>query len=232
MPYNFNSNLHTYGNRPTHAHIAHQPAWFGILRFIQFLFALLTLILSAYALHSLGKYDGFGLNIFTSILTFIFLAYIFVTAFKFHQAYNMWAVLGFEIALVIFWLVTFALLADAAVTLKDWDDYWQGRRVEGYNGTDATAAVNCTKAAAVFAAFTWVSFVVTLVFYSLTLHKHRKAGHPFMAGGVGSAPGGGSTKMETVQPATADQTYPPATHQPAYNPNTQPAYNPNAQTAV
>jgi len=232
MPYNFNSNLHTYGNRPTHAHIAHQPAWFGILRVMQGLFALLTLILSAYALHSLGNYSGYGMNIFTSILTLIFLAYIFVTAFKVTQAYNMWAVLGLEIALVIFWLVTFALLADAAVAFDDWEEYFGGQRVAGYNGTDASAAVACTKAGAVFAAFTWVAFVVTLVFFSLTLHKHRKAGHPFMAGGVGTAPGTSTTKMETVQPAHADQTYPPATHQPAYNPNTQPAYNPNAQTAV
>lgn len=165
MAFKFGASSHS--TNPHHGHIAQTPSWFFPLRIVQAVLALLTLILSAVALDYFGRYrgeDAYGLNIFTSILTFIFLAYIFVTALKFPIAYNMWAVLGFEIVLVIFWLVTFALLADYASGLGKAEDH--GRSYGGrYTNTKYKSASGCTKAAAAFAALEWVTFIVTLVFF-------------------------------------------------------------------
>jgi hypothetical protein len=45
------------------------------------------------------------------ISTFITLAYILISEFFFQQAYNFWAVLALECFAILFWLVSFALLA-------------------------------------------------------------------------------------------------------------------------
>lgn len=170
MPYNFNQNLHTYGGRASHSHIPDIPAWFGIIRIIQAFFALLTLALSAFCIDRLGSWSGFGMNIFTSIFTFLYLAYIFVTAFKLHHGYNYIAVLVLEALLFIFWLTTFALLAELASAFGDRG--WGGRRVYG----EYQSAVDAEKAATAFAALTWVSFGVTLAFYSKFPKRSRRGG--------------------------------------------------------
>jgi len=149
------TDIHAYGGRATHSHIPAQPLWVGILRIVQAVLALITLALSAYALSYFGGYSGYGLNIFTSLLTWIFLGYIFVTAFLFPEAYSVWAQLGLEIALVIFWLSTWAVIASLAAAFGDWYGY-------RYYG-NSSAAVGCTKAAAALGAFVWVSFVATLI---------------------------------------------------------------------
>lgn len=152
-------NLYEHGGRQPPSHILPAPLWVGILRVIQAFLALITLALSAYALSIFGGYGGFGLNIFTSLLTFGFLIYIAITGFTIHASYNMWAQLGLEIALVIFWLSTFGAIASLAAAFGIYDHY--NGYVYGYG--DASAAVSCTKAAAALTAFAWVAFVATLV---------------------------------------------------------------------
>ena len=172
MPYKFNDNMHTYGNRQTHSHIGHTPAWFFPVRILQGILAIVTLALSAFVIDEIGEayddyeWNGLGLNIFTSILTFAFLAYIFLTGFKFVRAYNMWAVLGLEIACVIFWLVTFALLADHA---KDGNDAKKAaNRFEDYFRLDTRSEnneINSLTAAAVLSAINFLLFCITLAFF-------------------------------------------------------------------
>jgi len=150
------SDIHAYGGRPTQSHIPGQPLWVGILRIVQAVFSLITLALSAFALSALGSYGGYGLNIFTSLLTWIFLVYIFLTAYLFPLAFSVWAQLGLEIALVIFWLSTWATLAALA---SWWSIGWR-------LSSTGSAAVGCTQAAAALGAFTWATFVATLVYLS------------------------------------------------------------------
>jgi hypothetical protein len=146
------TDIHAYGGRTTHSHIPAQPLWVGILRIVQAVLALITLALSAYCISYFGGYSGYALNIFTSLLTWIFLGYIFITAFLFPLAYSVWAQLGFEIGLFIFWLSTWATIASLAAAFGDYRYY--GR---------ASTAVACTKAAAALGAFAWASFIATLV---------------------------------------------------------------------
>lgn len=188
------SDIHAWGGRATHSHIPPEPLWVGLLRIWQAVMALITLALSGFALSVFNGYSGFGLNIFTSLLTWIFLAYIFVTAFAVPQAYSVWAQLGLEIALFIFWLSTWAVIASLAAAFGDWYSY-------GYDKW--SAAVACTKAAAALGAFVWVSFIATLVNLSITLHRHITAGNPTIAGGVTT-----EVKMEPVATAAPVEPYP------------------------
>ena len=48
--------------------------------------------------------------LFTTIATFIVAVYNLVSTLAVHSAYNHWAVLALDIFLVIFWLISFALL--------------------------------------------------------------------------------------------------------------------------
>jgi len=191
----FHQNLHAFNGRTTHPHIPPVPLWIGIVRAIQILFSILVLALAAYALSVLGSWSGFGLAIFTAIYTWIILAYILVTPIYAPHAYNVWAQLGLEIAAVIFWLSTFALLA-TVVSVFDWVDF------DGYGYSyygNWNGAVGASKAATAFGAFTWALFIVSLVTFGVFLHRHR------VANGMTSAPAAGPTysgseehKMNTV----------------------------------
>lgn len=165
MPFNFGSNTHARGTHQTHSHIPQNPKWFFPIRVLQGLIALVTLALSAFVIDVVGElydfYDwhGTGMNIAASVLTFVFLIYIFLTASKFARAYNNWAVLALEILLVIFWLVTFALLADHA---KEGNDLKKAYR--GVRGRDKNA-INSLTAAAVLSAINFLLFLVTCIFF-------------------------------------------------------------------
>lgn len=125
--------------------------------------------------------------IFTFCWTIIFLAYILISSFFYPKAYNMWAQLVLEIFCVIWWLSAFASLASLAAVWSIGQDYVnstcsyydtscykmmfkRGSVVDRYN-----SQANATKAAAALGAFEWVSFIVTLIVFSINLHKHRVA---------------------------------------------------------
>jgi hypothetical protein len=69
--------------------------------------------------------------------------------------------LGLEITTVIFWLSTFALLADEAAA---WDIV--GEFGFDYYWPKGNSAIAATKAAAGLGALVWLSFVVTLIVFS------------------------------------------------------------------
>jgi len=156
-------------------HIPAVPFWVAIIRAFQFLLTFLVMALSAFAasVFGAGYFPGYGMSFFVFAWTVAFLVYIFVTPLWFPQAYIVWAQLGLEIVTVIFWLSTFALLAEEAAA---WD--WVGDF--GGIGIDEiypkwSSAIAATKAAAGLGALAWLSFVVTLVIFGLNLHKHRVA---------------------------------------------------------
>lgn len=151
------ADVHAHNSRATHPHILPLPLWVFALRCLQALLSLVTLALSAVPLTYFPGFGGYGLNIFTSLLTWIFLLYAALTAWRFPAAYNKWAHLALEIALVVFWLCTFATLASHAAFFAVY--YNHGYRED----PETEAAIACTQAAAALTAFTWVSFIATLV---------------------------------------------------------------------
>lgn len=76
------------------------------------------------------------------------------------QAYNYWAHLGLEIVTNIFWLSTFALLAEEAA---GWDIVDAFGDLDAFLPAHWKSAIDATKAAAALGAFEWALFIVTLV---------------------------------------------------------------------
>lgn len=149
-------------------HIPVVPFWLALIRVAQFALTLLVLILDAYAGSVFGVtyYAGYGFSFFMFAWTLLFLGYIFVTPLWFPAAYNYWAHLGLEIFTTVLWLSAFATLASEAAA-------WSF--VGELTGNSFVTAIDCTKAAAGMGAIVWLLFVVTLIVFSIFLHKHRIA---------------------------------------------------------
>jgi hypothetical protein len=128
-----------------------------------------------------------------SLYTFATLAYILVSPRKAAHLYNCWAALVLEIFAVIFWLSAFA-------TLASWSSVWvlyssfdkrspKGRSSSSSSSSyddssssvqDAQAAIaryraawRCAAAAGGLGGLLWLLALVSLVTYSVFLHKHR-----------------------------------------------------------
>ena len=115
----------------TENHIVPVKPWNIWLRVAQFALAVIILIFVAVPTHYWGGYDAFGVSLFTSIATFIIVPYYVVTASISTKFYNRWAVLGLDILGVVFWLVSFSLLADWAANSHYsyyYDYYWWKKR--------------------------------------------------------------------------------------------------------
>ncbi|KAB5536212.1 hypothetical protein GE09DRAFT_1249905 [Coniochaeta sp. 2T2.1] len=188
-------------------HVPAQPVWsaFG-MRVVQLLLAFIILVMTAYAADQFGTSGlaGFGLAWFTFILTLGYIIYLAVSLFVTPQIYNYWAQLVLESLLVIFWLCTWAVLASEAAQLSPFDDYYGY-----YYGGNWKSAVNCMKASAALGALLWVTFIITLVFFVLSLLSHRKTAAG-TAGPVSDKPiadGPMPVEMQNQQPAYPQQTY-------------------------
>jgi len=124
------------------------------------------------------------MTFFTFAWTVLFLIYIFVTPLWYPEAYHYWAHLGFESTLTVFWLVTWALLAQEASELNtilvDENNANQALADSGVDignlfTTSWNHAISATKAGAGLGALTWLLFVITLVVFGRSLHQHRVA---------------------------------------------------------
>jgi hypothetical protein len=119
------------------SHVDHKPLWVTIVRGFQFLFAIIILGLAGYIIH--GKYFnemGFAivcvssqhfilwlraLIIFPkSLFTWLIVAYILTTEKvpSLHQFHNIYAVLGADAFMVVFWLSSMAAAAALRGTFK------------------------------------------------------------------------------------------------------------------
>jgi len=154
-------------------HIPAVPFWVAIVRAFQFLLALLVMALSAFAASVFGAdfFPGYGMSFFVFAWTLIFFGYIIATPLFAPQAYNYWAHLGLEIVTNIFWLTTFALLADEAVGWSIVGDFG----FDPFLPRNWDGAIGATKAGAALGAFNWALFIVTLVSFGIFLHQHRLA---------------------------------------------------------
>ncbi|KAI8951867.1 hypothetical protein F4801DRAFT_542884 [Xylaria longipes] len=188
-------------------HIPIYPKGFVAVRIIQLVLGIICLGLTAYAV-AVVALVGPILMLFTAIVTLISSIYILVAHFGPPTAYNYWAILGLDIFHVIFWLVSFALVAAQAAYIIAYGTYYYDY-YDGYTIYGSIAA-----AAAALGAINWVVYLVALILHSIALHRHRKAGLHAMPGKSSSAPvtsapavggapvGGEKIQMQPQQPQT------------------------------
>jgi len=146
------------------------PFWMQYVRYGQIVNALLVLILCAYPIGALSGYFGLlfgsgplGYGIFCAIATLIYLITAMLIAIYSPVYYFKWGVLAAECLAVLFWLSAMGSLASLA-SVAGWVD---GTTLTNHGPWGAIAA------AAFFAAMEWISFIVTLVFYSIGCHQYR-----------------------------------------------------------
>jgi len=184
--FNYQDNVYARRGLEGRSHILALPFWVAIIRAFQLGLALLVMILTAYAASVFGEgfFEGYGMAWFTFAWTVIFLLYIFVAPLYFPQFYLYWAQLGIEIVTVIFWLSTFALLAEESAAWNDVEGVVDAANsIDGQFGVNEVfpnfnSAINATKAATGLAALNWLLFVATLILFGLSVHKHRVADGP------------------------------------------------------
>ncbi|KAI0966469.1 hypothetical protein F4678DRAFT_296206 [Xylaria arbuscula] len=170
-------------------HVPIYPKGFVAVRIIQLVLGIICLGLSAYIV-SIIPITGAVLVLFTSIVTLISSIYILVAHFGPPAAYNYWAILGLDIFHVIFWLISFALLASQAAAVLSYTDYY------GFFDDAYTAYGSIAAAAAGLGAVNWVVYLVALILHGIALHRHRQAG-------LHAMPGKSTTAPETTVPPVA-----------------------------
>jgi len=246
---NYHENVYMRRGVDGRSHIPAMPFWMAIVRVVQLLFAFLVMVLAAYADATFSKQNdgtefvvrtllpGYSMTYFTFAWTILFFLYIFLTPLMFPKFYHSYAHLGLEFVTIVFWLTTFALLADET---KWWDVEEKSLKsskkfCDQYSGSDdgdacgevdkLLSASKASKAATAFAALTWLLFMVTFGFLVYYWNKHRQETRT--TGGVEAghieknhqAP----TEMHNVQGQgqyTQQQQYPQQTQyaeQPQYN---------------
>jgi len=190
------------------SHILKLPKWLIFLRGAQMLVALLVFCLACYGASALAI-DGDALSLFTSLATFILLTYIVGSELWFPFLYNYWAVLGLEIFAVFFWLVSFALLAAEVgnIVIVPFDDCFFDciKRKRGLVKRDGQSFFDAMATEAAFGGVEFTLFIVSLVFVSIQLYRHRKEGGHCQPGALQTAPPSGPTVQTAAQWPTMPQ---------------------------
>jgi hypothetical protein len=212
-------------------HILPVPKGLLVLRCFQLATAVAILGLSAYGIYWLS-FDGDNLTMFSAIASIIIVTYILVAQTALPAAYNYWAILGLDIFAIVFWIISFSLLASevAAFTLYStyttssclytWDGVCYYKAKRAVYTTIATYR-NAMAAAAGLGGLEFILFTVTLVFQSIYLHRHRKAGGHCMPTSASTVPPPVAGMTDAEQGYPQQGAYAP---QQAYAPQPQPGY--------
>ncbi|PSR87419.1 hypothetical protein BD289DRAFT_432355 [Coniella lustricola] len=167
-------------NRPYgREHIPDHPKGFIALRIVQLILSVVVLGLDAYTL-SLLSFDANQLNIFTAVWTMIIGIYYIVVEIGGPQAwkgYNYWAVLVLDILSVIFWLVSFALMAARVAPFAGGIEVCGIYECVTYAlEGDYLTLFACCAAVAGIGGLEFALFIISLTIHSIVLHRHRAAG--------------------------------------------------------
>lgn len=153
---------------------------------------------------------------FTFPWTLLFLVYVFLAPFFFPRLYHYWIHLGLEFLTTIFWLTTFALLAnelplwkanaDAINYANAADNNPDIAQIEQEAGVHfgsvfgkENSAIGTSRAAVAFSALEWLSFMATLGLFAFFIHRHRIANGAAGFGGFGTR-SGATHNVEKPQP--------------------------------
>jgi hypothetical protein len=90
------------------------PPWTFPVRIAQFVISFLVLIFTIIPIALWNGYYSFGLGIFTCIATFAIAGYWYYAYKRNPAAYNRWAILFLDCWAVLWWLISFATLANLA----------------------------------------------------------------------------------------------------------------------
>lgn len=154
------------------------PKGFIAIRIVQLVLAVVILGLCGFGVTFL-VFAGDALSLFTAIATLIVTIYHLVAQFGSPKLFNYWAVLGLDIFLLIFWLISYAILAAQIAPAFAGSvecDYWTG-----YCNTYALGGIgliyaSCLAAAAGLGGVQFVLFIVSLAIVGVQVHRHRAAG--------------------------------------------------------
>ncbi|KAI5925065.1 hypothetical protein F4810DRAFT_660819 [Camillea tinctor] len=169
-------------------HIPLYPKGFIAVRIIQLIIAIVCLGLCAFGV-TYFVFAGNALMLFTAVATLITSIYCLVAHYGPPKSFNYWAILGLDIFLVIFWLISFAVLAAQVATIfalydgyNDYYDYY------GYDGVGTAVLIYaaCLAAAAGLGGLEFVLYIISLSIHGVMLHRHRKAGLKAMPGSSSS----------------------------------------------
>jgi len=196
------------------SHVLPLPEWTIALRILQLVVALAVLGLAGYGLYWYS-FDGIDLTTFVAIATIIITLYIILATMVWPVMYNYWAILGLDVFAIIFWLVSFALLASEVNQVKSTFSYYYdpySSSSSSYSGSNCATYYGytyCVKkrdvgvltkrsdvlktyysamaAAAGLGGLEFVLFIATLVLVSIHLHRHRRDGGRCTTAGMGAA---------------------------------------------
>jgi hypothetical protein len=94
------------------------PPWTLHIRIAQFVISFLVLIFTIIPIALWSGYYSFGLGIFTCIATAAITGYWYYANKRSPTAYNRWAILFLDCWAVLWWLVSFATLANLAAAFN------------------------------------------------------------------------------------------------------------------
>jgi hypothetical protein len=195
-------------------HVLALPSFVLAFRILQLVTALAIMGLAGYGITEFS-FDGIDLTLFSAIATIIIAIYVIVASTGAPVIYNYWAILGLDIFAIVFWIISFSLLASevAAYDVVPYTDtclyYYYGvcyykRSLEKRNYGARRTFRNAMAAASGLGGLEFIFFVVTLIMTSIWLHRHRKAGGHCMPGRSGAV----ATEPKPEMPVQTQ--YPPA----------------------
>ncbi|KAH9882226.1 hypothetical protein J1614_001398 [Plenodomus biglobosus] len=132
------------------------------LRGVQLLFSLIVLGLSAYLIDSYWwSPHSVNFMLFTSLWTFLAVAYLALAPTRFPRAAHKFAILGVEFLTMLFWFAAFV-----AVAVRWGNTAWGSANRSTFYG--------CGVAAIVFSAFLWLTFAVTTALAALHVRSSSR----------------------------------------------------------
>ncbi|KAN0102777.1 hypothetical protein V8E51_011090 [Hyaloscypha variabilis] len=202
-------------------HLLVLPPFVLAFRILQLVTAVVILGLSAYGVTFLS-FDGDDLTLFTALATMIITVYIIVAETAAPIIYNYWAILGLDIFAIVFWIISFSLLASevAAYQIVTYTEcsysyagvcyYKRSRALEHLAKRDTTNVYtyrNAMAAASGLGGLEFILFVVTLVMTGIWLHRHRLGGGHCTPARAAAVP---QTEPKPEAPAQPQGEYPVA----------------------
>ncbi|KAK7903358.1 hypothetical protein LTR67_001377 [Exophiala xenobiotica] len=177
----------------TDMQVVPMPRWSTAVGCARVALAVVVLALTAAATSIWGGYDAFIVTLFTASASLVIFVYYFV-ALSYHPTlYHPWAILALEAFGVIFWLTSFATMAQWTSVYNGWwygegDSYgfWEAPfRPEDVGFAKITivrrsankyhAGVALAGTAAGLAAVEFVLYTVTLTVFGMSMHRQRMA---------------------------------------------------------
>ncbi|TVY47178.1 hypothetical protein LOCC1_G002297 [Lachnellula occidentalis] len=168
-------------------HMLPLPQAFLAVRIAQLVLGIVILGLSAYIVTYIA-FNSACLTLFTAIATMIIAVYNLVSSTVLKSAYNYWAIVALDIFAVIFWIISFSYEAWTTAAARwytssytcDYYDYYCYKKRDAPLVSRATTDVatyrNVMAAAAGLGGLEFILFAITLVFTTIHVLRHRKAG--------------------------------------------------------